>query len=282
MKLALGTVQFGMKYGINNISDIPKDDELNNIFEEANKSEIKFIDTSFVYGNSEERIGMLYNKNFNIISKFPYSKNQNELLFYFNNSLKRLNVKKLYGYLAHDPLNLIEQPHLWETLLKLKQDGYISKIGYSLYYPEELDKLLDLKLEPDLIQIPYNIIDRKFNKHLKYLKVKQVEIHARSIFMQGIFFKNYSDFPAKVATIIPIIDLIKSIAINNNLSIDSLCLNYINSNKNIDKIVIGVDNLSQLKANINIVKNEFLSNKIISEIDNLNINDDKFFNPSNW
>jgi aryl-alcohol dehydrogenase-like predicted oxidoreductase len=282
MKLALGTVQFGMKYGINNISNIPKDDELNNIFEEANKSEIKFIDTSFVYGNSEERIGKLYNKKFNIISKFPYSKNESELLFYFNSSLKRLNVKKLYGYLAHDPLNLIEQPHLWDTLLKLKQDGLISKIGYSLYYPEELDKLLDLKLEPDLIQIPYNIIDRKFNKHIKYLKIKKVEIHARSIFMQGIFFKNYSDFPAKAASIIPIIDTIKTIAINNNLTIDSLCLNYINSNENIDKIVIGIDNLAQLKTNINIVNNEILSKEIIKKIDTISITDDKFFNPSNW
>ena len=93
MKLSIGTVQFGMKYGINNNTGIPTDQELKMIFNEMKISNIDTLDTSYAYGDSELRIGEMSDSNLNVVTKFPYTNTESELVNYFNTSLKRLSTR---------------------------------------------------------------------------------------------------------------------------------------------------------------------------------------------
>ena len=81
-------------------------------------------------------------------------------------SLKRLNVEQLYGYLFHFPIDLINTPLLWDQMQNLKVKEKVKKIGYSLYSPEELELFLNKNWIPDIVQLPYSLLDRKFEPYL--------------------------------------------------------------------------------------------------------------------
>ena len=112
------------------------------------------------------------NSKFDIITKFPNVDSKEDLELALSESLQKLNVSSIYGYLAHNADVLIQKPSLWEVLLEAKKEGKIKKIGYSLYTPEQLERLLDLNCIPDLVQLPYSILDRKFEKQLSTYRCK--------------------------------------------------------------------------------------------------------------
>lgn len=282
LKLALGTVQFGLTYGINNQSGIPKDDELSSIFSFANQSGINVLDTAQGYGNSEERIANLSNDEFSIISKFkqlaapfPFHKELEE-------SLKKLKKSSLYGYMAHDGDLLIENPTWWEGLQLAKQQGLVKKIGYSLYSVNQLEKLLAKQMLPDIIQFPYNILDRRFETFFKELNSKGVEIHTRSVYLQGLFQMESSQVPNYLAPLQTYLKIFREIAKRNQLSIGQICLRFVINNPFINKAVIGVDNLSQLKENVSICQVDNLNEEIINELLSIEVKEKNLLNPVNW
>ena len=125
MKITLGTVQFGLQYGISNTHGVPSDCELESIFNVANELGIKQLDTAKAYGNAEERIGNLSNSNFDIITKFPNVNSKEDLELVLSKSLQKLNVNSIYGYLAHNANVLIQNPSFWNVLLEAKKKGKI-------------------------------------------------------------------------------------------------------------------------------------------------------------
>lgn len=190
-KLVLGTVQFGLDYGVNNQSGQVQQSEVNKILQLAKESGIKKIDTSSAYGTSESVLGKSLSENnlqFHIISKYPQS--ENSVAAIFASSLEKLQQKKLYGYLVHHFEFYQSHPQLWEKMKDLKAEGKIDKIGFSLYNTDQLQYLLDNEVVFDVLQFPYNLFDRQFDTYLLYLKQCGVEIHTRSVFLQGLFFKN--------------------------------------------------------------------------------------------
>ena len=102
-----------------------------------------------------------------------------------------MNVNSIYGYMFHSYSELVKFPKVLESLQELKEDGIISKIGVSLYENSEAISVLD-NYDLDFIQLPFNLLIIKVKKkiYLKFIK-KKIEIHARSIFLQGLFFKPY-------------------------------------------------------------------------------------------
>lgn len=159
MKIVLGTVQFGLQYGISNTHGIPADSELSAIFETAQTNGITTLDSALAYGNSEERLGQFNNGRFKIITKFPKVNTEAELNQVFQQSLNNLKVNFVEGYMAHNADNLIDKPFLWSALQTLKQEKKIQKTGYSLYTVEQLNALLDLGFIPDIVQLPYSLLD---------------------------------------------------------------------------------------------------------------------------
>lgn len=273
-KLVLGTVQFGLQYGVNSAGR-PSEDAVKSILTEASKGGITTLDTSSAYGNSEEILGecTTSEENFKIVSKYPMG--ATSVFEMFNCSLKRLQVDNLYGYLLHHFEVYKNNPKVWDEFIALKRLGKVQKIGFSLYAPEELQFILDNKSPFDLIQVPFNILDKKFLPYMKQLHETGVEIHVRSTFLQGLFFKDRNALPEKLQPMKKYLLQLDEFSKKSGLSISEIALNYNLQNPYIDGVLIGVDNVEQLKMNLASVKDMPIDIEI-------EVKEQEFLNPVNW
>jgi aryl-alcohol dehydrogenase-like predicted oxidoreductase len=286
-KLILGTVQFGLDYGINNTKGKPSKENIKSILDSAYNSGIQLLDTAEAYGDSQNKIGEYHNNStnkFNVITKFSptkkgFSLNIIERVY---NNLKILDVDKLYCYMFHsysDFNNYFEKYR--EDLLILKRDGIINNIGVSLYSNDEFESVLEFN-EITLIQLPFNLLDNK-NKRgniLKKAKAKGIEIHTRSVFLQGLFFKNTSELVIKIKPLRPYLNSLNDLC-DEDYKMNDLALNYVCNQKNIDKVLIGVDNVHQLESNI-LSEKKNIGKELIKNIEAIYVKETKILNPSNW
>ena len=282
--IILGSAKYGNSYGSFSNSKSINLEELQSIIKLSKQHGIKFIDTSKDYKNSEYIIGKLNIKNFNIITKIPkiIKTRQNPEDFIklaFNKSIINLKVKQLYGVLFRSPTYLINEPYLsfWHEAKKLKEKNLIKKIGITLYNPEDLDIVFD-KLKPDIVQFPYNIFDQRFKKTgwIDILYDNRVELHARSIFLQGLLLTEQSKLPPRFIEFKSAWNYYYSWLKKSNISPLEACINFILKEKKISKIVIGIDTAKQLLEIINVkFKNIMFSNWKI------NI-DERVYNPLKW
>lgn len=273
-KLVLGTVQFGLQYGVNSAGR-PSEETVKDILAEAAKGGIATLDTSSAYGNSEEILGecITTDEDFKIVSKYP--KGEIPVGEMFNSSLKRLKVNQLYGYLLHHFEVYKNNPKVWDEFIALKESGKVQKIGFSLYSPEELEFILKNQSPFDLIQVPFNIFDKKFLPYMQELHENGVEIHVRSTFLQGLFFKDRNTLPEKLKPMKKYLLQLDEFSKLSGLSISEIALNYNLQNPYIDGVLIGVDNVSQLQMNLASIKN--------THIDvNIEVKEKELLNPVNW
>lgn len=264
-KLIIGCAQFGSKYGISNISK-PNLKEQRKILNLAKKNKISFIDTSPAYGNSEENLGKIGVNNFKIISKInKLSKAQlknkhlkKEILDNIKISLKKLKIKKFYGLLLHNSLDLNSKraDEIYSAMLEAKKLKLTKKIGISFYDILSIEKIL-LKYSVDIIQVPFNVIDTRIldKKILKNLKKKKVEIHVRSIFLQGLLMIKNSNmnkyFNRWKRIFLNWEKYLKKVKIDSK----SVCVNHALSIKEFKNIVIGINSYDQLNEILRIKKN---------------------------
>jgi len=170
-KLALGTVQFGLNYGINNKAGVLDDSDLLNLLKFAKFNKIYTLDTAHSYGDSEKRLGNLLHSiisDFNLVSKAPKGTNSENIKRFLIESLKRLKVNSIYGFLFHDFNDYLNDKNTFQSLLQLKKDQLVNKVGFSVYYPRQIEILLSDDIKFDLIQLPYNLADRRFEKYRKF------------------------------------------------------------------------------------------------------------------
>ena len=273
-KIVLGTVQFGLQYGVNSAGR-PSQEAVKSILTEAEKGGITTLDTSSAYGNSEDVLGesIATPGQFKIVSKYP--KGETPVGEMFNGSLKRLKAEKLYGYLLHHFEVYKNNPQVWDEFIKLKESGKVQKIGFSLYTPEELEFILKNGSPFDLIQVPFNIFDKKFLPYMKDLHEKGVEIHVRSTFLQGLFFKDRNALPEKLQPMKKYLLQLDDFSKKSGLSISEIALNYNLQNPYIDGVLIGVDNVDQLQMNLNSVKDTPIDIEI-------EVKEQELLNPVNW
>lgn len=254
-KIALGTVQFGLNYGINNQTGQVSSDEVLSILQYASQQGITVLDTAYAYGVSEKVLGELHQDTnaFQIISKFPNQPNLKPQTC-FQESLDRLQKKSLYGYMFHHFQTFKDNPLLWDDFVALKTQDKVQKIGFSVYYPHEITYLLDHKINFDIIQCPYSIFDRRFEPIFPILKEKNIEIHVRSVFLQGLVFKTSDQLTDFFQPIHQNLLQLHQIALNSQIAISDICLNFTFINPYIDNVVIGVDRLTNLVENIQSIK----------------------------
>lgn len=281
-KLALGTVQFGINYGVSNDLGIPDDSELRRVFDIAFLNGITVLDTAPAYGNAEERIGVLSENRFKVVTKFANVANRQALRDTLEQSIQRIKSEQLYAYMAHNSDELISKPDLWDFLRSERENGRIKKIGYSLYTTDQLEQLLLLEMKPDIVQLPYNLIDSKFENYLPELKSYGTEIHIRSVFLQGLFFMDTESLPEKLQPLRSTLLEIKRLCTENNLTIAQLLLSYVNHNPLINKIVVGVASARQLLENISDMATDHLSNVLLEQIKMIKVVDAELLNPVNW
>lgn len=255
MKLALGTVQFGLKYGIANQQGQVPYDETKAILDHASASGIDTLDTAIAYGNSEQRLGEIGVQRWQVVSKLPaIPESCSDIVQWVTNSVKetlqRLKIKSLHGLLLHRPQQLLESggDRLYDALQQLKHDGLVKKIGVSIYGPEELDALAG-HYHLDLVQAPFNIMDRRLidSGWLSRLADKSTELHVRSVFLQGLLLIAPGDRPGKFNKWTSLWSKWENWIKLTGLTPLQACLRYALSFSEINKVVIGVDSLNQLK-----------------------------------
>jgi len=254
-RFALGTVQFGLNYGISNDAGKTEENEVAEILEAAWEKGIDTIDTAKNYGDSESVLGKKLKHPFRIVTKFPARADTSEKIEQsLLASIKALKTKSVYAFMAHDTDLLIKTPELWKTLVRIKEKKIAEKIGCSLYTPEQLQRLIDLNIVPDIVQFPYNFLDQRFNPFFKGLKTMGTEIHVRSVFLQGLFFMKPDQLPSWFESVKPILRKLQLVLPGKN-DLAGWLLQFVLKEENIDKIVLGVNTAQQLKANLSALMN---------------------------
>jgi aryl-alcohol dehydrogenase-like predicted oxidoreductase len=277
-KLALGTVQFGLDYGITNQSGQVTIKEVKGILDFAKENEIDVLDTASGYGNSEKVLGGVGVDNYQIITKTISLKNGvDKVIDGFYQSLDDLSQKQVEGLLIHNIQDIENKQFsaLFDKLNELKQQGLIKKIGFSTYTPEQVNFLLE-NFDFNIIQVPFNVFDTRLiqSGQLQALKSKGVEIHARSVFLQGVLldFDNLSDYFLTWKTQFT---EYQAMVKNSGLSLLEYALNFALSIQEIDRVLVGVNNEQQLREIV-------LSLKGLDALEDYFINDINLLNPSLW
>lgn len=281
-KIVLGTVQFGINYGINNSTGQVPQDEVCNILKNAERAGIETLDTSSAYGTSELVLGKALkesNTRFKIVSKYPMC--DQSVSDTFCQSLENLGVSELYGYLVHHFEFYIEHQEIFDEMTVLKDEGKIQKVGFSLYSVDELKFLFDNNVKFDIIQFPYNIFDRQFEPYMQIMAENGVEIHTRSAFLQGLFFKETNTLPDVLKPLRIYLDKLHRYCDCKGVGIEQLAFGYVLANDNVKGALIGVDNQIQLEANLKVASYKLLQDDL-DFIKSINIKEKELLNPSNW
>lgn len=288
-KLILGTVQLGLNYGVNNSSGKPSKEKAFDILNSAYDGGIRTLDTAEAYGNSQEVIGSFMKDNpkkkFNIITKLKADNTltKGELFDHIFYNCKILNIESLEGYMFHNYNSFKNSIFLYEEILNAKNKGIILNVGISLYSNQEIEDIIDNYDDFDFIQIPFNLFDNEFKRKLiiEKARLKGIKVHTRSCFLQGLLFKKTEDLKGVLKQSAPYLMQINSIAKETGFEIGNLALYYCLSKPYINKVLIGVDSVEQLKKNINWSQNA-IDNNILKKIDNIRIYQNEILNPSLW
>lgn len=287
-KTILGTVQFGLDYGINNSLGKPKPETVFSILDLAHENNIKLLDSAEAYGNSYEIIGQYHaraNNKFEVITKFCAARTDlpSWIVERVEHNLKTLSVDSIYCYMFHSFSDFVKYyPRYKQDLIALKESGKVGKIGVSVYTNSEIEKLLEEE-EIDVLQLPFNLLDNVSQRLsvLEKAKLSGKEIHARSIFLQGLFFKNTNELPRVLQPLRPHLEEIQKLAIDAKINLNQLCLKYAFEQEGLDHVLIGVDSLEQLVDNIRAISEEMPDN-IFKKINEITVAETELLSPRNW
>lgn len=257
-RLALGTAQLGMDYGIANNRGRPPDSVARSILRAAADAGICFIDTAPAYGTAESLVGTMAQEHpFRIVTKTvdfryvtPPSAIAPTVLDGFARSRSRVG-QDIYALLVHHAgsLTTVSAPYMLDALSRLKESGQVERIGVSVYDPEELERLAEFFV-PEIVQAPFNIFDQRMLRSavLKQMIESGTEFHARSAFLQGLLLCESDELPATVIDLRPYVEQTSKAASKAGLSRLEAALGFVLSHNSVSAVVVGVDRQSQLEG----------------------------------
>lgn len=285
MRLALGTAQFGMPYGVANNAGQPSEAEVKEILQIARTHGVSALDTAIAYGNCEERLGRIGIPGWQVISKLPPLTDTHvnicdAVRVAVEESLKRLRVERIYGLLLHRPEQLLEKngDSLYRALEQVKVDGLVHKIGISIYDPSSLDAILP-SFNVDMVQLPFSPFDQRvvLSGWADRLKSSGIELHARSIFLQGLLLMQQNKRPKKFDRWSSLWSRWHEWLHEMNTTPLQACLSFAASFPQIDRILVGIENKNQLLEIIDGIQRVAL--EIPSEFGSEDLD---LINPANW
>ena len=284
-KIALGTAQFGLPYGISNVNGQVERAEINQIFKQARTAGITMLDTAIAYGNSEENIGATDSEGFEVVTKLPpltgaVTSVSQWVRSQIENSLIKLKRSSVYGLLLHNPADLlgVYGDELYASLALLKEEGLVEKIGISIYTPTELDSLIPTYM-PDIVQAPLNVFDRLLETSgwLSRLSKMNVEVHVRSVFLQGLLIQKPNERPTNFEKWNQEFANFDSWIESRHVSPLTACLGHVLSYPEISKVLVGVTSSNELAEIIAATTGESQRGP-----DNLRSSDLELIQPINW
>ena len=285
MELVLGSAQFGLDYGISNSDGVTNINEITRVLNYAKKNKIKKIDTAYAYGDSHKNLAKASIKNFKVVSKLPslegveFDKNYPREVI--QETLSDLNLNQIEGFLFHSSNDLLSSKgdYFYRILNNLKEEGYMKKLGVSIYDPNDI-KFLVKNFDLEIIQTPLNVFDRRI-AHLDVLndlKKRNIKIQARSIFLQGLLLMNINSLPIYFSSWSQHMRAWDKFNKNNKINAIESCINFIKNQSFLDEVIVGVNNLNQLKE----IHSHFIKTNIIQFDDELKNDDLDLIDPRNW
>lgn len=257
MRLGLGTVQFGLDYGITNRQGRVSRSEASAILAHAAEHGVKTLDTAALYGDAEAALGATLPRPhlFSIVTKTlaldtaaPASDPVAAIRTGVLRSLERLGETQLSGLLVHRVADLLgpHGPKLYDLLSKLKQEGLVERIGASVYTPDEVAKLLHL-YRLDVVQLPLNVFDQRHldQGSLSKLAAAGVEVHVRSAFLQGLLLAETPHLPPGLEALAPILQDWRVTARSLGLSLLEACFAFLKGLRCPGVVVCGATSLEE-------------------------------------
>ena len=289
-KLILGTVQLGLPYGINNKEGQPSPLKAQAILKKAFECGIRHLDTAEAYGSSQQIIGQYHRqadplKHFNVITKYAEREKpltSGQLYHFFLDNLTILGIEGLESYLFHSFESYRMFNH-WEVFEKLMKENKLRSVGVSVYTNAQAGAAaVDPRVQ--VVQLPFNMLDNNSHRAavLNTLKEKGKEVHARSAFLQGLFFKDRKGL-GRLEPLGEGLARLDRIATGNGLDTGTMALAYCLRQPLIDKVLIGVETEDQLGDNIaSAEKAKSVDKKLLEEIDGIRVGAVELLNPVNW
>lgn len=291
-KIGLGTVQWGMPYGIANRDGRPEASGVRAMLEYAHKGGCDLLDTAHVYGDAERIIGEQGTaaEPFRLVTKtlplkgLPVTgRTVAAICAAFETSLLRLQRDGIYGLLVHhaDDLLVENGELLWQALERFKKSGRVTRLGVSVYHPEQLRLVLD-RFPVELVQLPFNIYDQRFVRSglLTLLKQKGVEVHVRSAFLQGLLLLPAEKLTGYFAPFRPQQERVHLRMQQLGLTPYQACLNFCLGQNEVDRVIVGCETSEQVRVLVNACDD--VAPLLIAEMQQFGMDDEGLINPSNW
>jgi aryl-alcohol dehydrogenase-like predicted oxidoreductase len=286
MKLGLGTVQWGMPYGISNNLGVPAEQEAKAMLAFAQANKIELLDTAPGYGEAENVLGRLAASDFKIITKTAKltpstspKQTKGFVLKEFHSSLLRLGLQRAYGLLVHslDDLFGPSGDLLWETMQEIRQLGLAERIGVSVYSIHDIERIWE-RLDFNIIQLPMNVLDQRLAGWIGKLRSAGVEIHVRSAFLQGALLMNSEQLPSHFGTARQTIADFQRDCAANGLTPLAGALGFFKTIEAIDYLIVGAVSVKQIAE----IHRAFFAESVLPNYATYNCSDEFVINPSLW
>lgn len=286
-RLGLGTVQWGLSYGLANQNGMTTPAEVKEILAAAQCNGIQVLDTASAYGTAEAVLGANSLEGFRVVTKTPkfstpaISDSQvSHLIDVFHQSLRKLSSKQVYGLLMHGAEDLLVPGgnKLLAAMRALKESGAVEKIGVSVYDSEQAVAVLN-QFTPDIVQLPISVLDQRLllDGSLERMKNAGVELHARSVFLQGLLLMPLGNIHKYFDPIRPLLARWHAAVEARGMSPTQAALSFVRDIPFVDTVLIGVESLDQFRS----CSADF---EVAASFDasGFDCPDPKFVNPAHW
>jgi aryl-alcohol dehydrogenase-like predicted oxidoreductase len=291
-RLGLGTVQFGMHYGVSNRHGQPDEGEVAAILGRAEEAGIEYLDTAFAYPNSEILIGRhlpprrrlkIVTKTTPIGSAAIERADKARILDALELSMERLRVDRLYGLLVHRAADLGKPgwENLVDALAEARSRGWVSRVGASVYNNDDLE-LVESRFAPDIIQGPFNVLDTRLisSKCFSRLKAAGTEMHARSVFLQGLLLMPPCSLPDFFEPVKPLLASLRARWAEQGASPLVACVQFVLRHPDIDAVIVGVNSRSEFDEILSASASDPISTRATAGF--LPSIDHRYLDPSLW
>ncbi|MBF0347408.1 MAG: aldo/keto reductase [Magnetococcales bacterium] len=293
-RLGLGTVQFGLDYGISNQRGRVSEEQAAQILSTAERRGVTMLDTAAGYGDSERVLGRMmvnYPGRFRVVTKMTATaatqatrEEGQKVRAVLAQSLNRLGLPSVYGLLAHRAADLLQPggQYLIDAMVECKSLGQTEKIGVSVYSGAEIDKILELFI-PDIVQLPINVADQRLihSGHLDLLKRHGVEIHARSMFLQGLLLMSPEALPDYFSPVRSRFAKIRAAFVEQQWTALEGCIRFAMGRPELDVVLAGVTGVDELEEILGIVQ-RIEDGRDEGFFPPLAIEDEPYLNPAQW
>jgi len=263
-RIVLGGAQLGLPYGILNSGETLSREEVARILDTAVARGIDSIDTAIAYGQSESIIGETSQNRFNIISKLPplpvdISNVSEWVHSQVQGSLSRLKCTSLDALLLHRPQDLTgaQGVELYAAIESLMAEKMIHRFGVSIYSPDDLEGIIDT-FEIHVVQAPLNVFDRRILGVTDQLSALNIEVHVRSVFLQGVLIASPQDRPHRFEPWSEHFALFDEWVRSSGVSAMACCMGFALQQPGIAKLVIGTTSAESLDEIMNSIPNSVL------------------------